>query len=250
MDMPSTGGSGQRFGRGAGSGSGGSGFSGFNLGSLGSLGDLRNIDLGKLDLKNLNLGEALEGLREQFDQRAGEFGLGGCGVRGGRAGGARGGRRGARADHEDVRGAILTLLAEAPLHGSDLIREIGERSEGAWEPTPGTVYPTLQLLVDEGLLSVDEADGKRRYSLTESGTAEAAGVTGLPWQADADGDDEHDDESDHGHYGPRAALPRAGIRLGRAARQLAIDGTPEQQEQAVEILNEARRKLYAILAEA
>lgn len=274
--------------------SGGQRFGGFNLGSLRDLdlGSLRDLDLGSLDLRNLdlrnlNVGEALDGLREQFEQRAGEFGLGGRGGsrggqarggqrRGGRPGAGRSGGRGAHSGDEDVRGAILSLLAEGPMHGADLIRQIGERTGGAWEPSAGTVYPLLQLLVDEGLASVAEADGKRQYSLTEAGTAAAADVTGLPWQAEAEGasDDSEDSDASDGsgdgrcacggrggghcnghcggghHGGTRSALPRAGIRLARAAKQLAVDGTPEQQEQAAEILDEARRKLYALLAEA
>ena len=78
----------------------------------------------------------------------GGFGPGfGPGQRGGRRGGhSRRGRRG------DVRAAILVLLAERPMHGYEIIQEVAERSQDLWKPSPGSVYPTLQLLVDEGLI--------------------------------------------------------------------------------------------------
>ena len=72
-----------------------------------------------------------------------------------------------RAGRGDIRAAILALLAEAPKHGYQIIREIAERSEGAWTPSPGSVYPTLQQLTDEGLVRSDETEGKRVYELTD-----------------------------------------------------------------------------------
>ena len=81
---------------------------------------------------------------------------------------------GRRAGRGDIRAAILALLAEAPKHGYQIIREIAERSEGAWTPSPGSVYPTLQQLTDEGLVRSDETEGKRVYELTEEGRTSAA----------------------------------------------------------------------------
>src|SRR5690349_20958471 len=97
-----------------------------------------------------------------------------------------------RAGRGDIRAAILALLAEQPMHGYQIIREIGERSEGAWAPSPGSVYPTLQQLTDEGLVRSDETDGKRVYELTDEGRAQAEGRTGsLPWEEAAeDADDD------------------------------------------------------------
>ena len=92
-----------------------------------------------------------------FDPRGG-FGFG-PGARGGRRGGGRGrGRRG------DVRAAILKLLAERPMHGYEMIQEIAERTQNLWRPSPGSVYPTLQLLVDEGLLVAPKAKAARSFS--------------------------------------------------------------------------------------
>ncbi|WP_349898130.1 PadR family transcriptional regulator [Parafrigoribacterium soli] len=134
----------------------------------------------------------------------------------------------------DVRAVILTLLAEEPMHGYQLIREIETRSDGAWKPTPGSVYPTLQLLADEGLVTAQEAEGKKRYSLTESGRTEAAAAGPAPWETPS----VHD----------AALLPKAGAKLAHAASQVAHSGTPEQIREAVAAIDEARRTLYSILA--
>src|SRR5690554_2734364 len=88
----------------------------------------------------------------------------------------------------DVRAGILTLLAEGPMHGYQIIREIEKRSNGAWKPSPGSVYPTLQLLADEGLILAEEADGRKTYSLTEGGKGEAETSRSAPWEATAASD--------------------------------------------------------------
>ncbi len=149
-------------------------------------------------------------------------------------------RVGPRMARGDVRTAVLALLAEKPMHGYQIIAEIEQRSGGAWKPSAGSVYPTLQLLADEGLISAEAADGRKTYSLTEAGQAEAdaSAGRGAPWEAS----------------GPRdllglGALPKAGVELAQAAAQLRRTGTPEQVEQGVTVLDEARRKLYSILAQ-
>ncbi|WP_243274776.1 PadR family transcriptional regulator, partial [Streptomyces albus] len=91
----------------------------------------------------------------------GPFGAGPFGGRG------RGGPRG-RARRGDVRASILALLKERPMHGYEMIQEIAERSGGAWKPSPGSVYPTLQLLEDEGLIASESEGGKKHFSLTEA----------------------------------------------------------------------------------
>src|SRR6478752_9338081 len=95
------------------------------------------------------------------------------------------GRGGPRARRGDVRAAVLALLAERPMHGYEMIKEIEERTEGAWTPSAGSIYPTLQLLEDEGLISGQEIEGKRRFTLTETGAAEQAEKAGeqTPWEA-------------------------------------------------------------------
>ncbi len=67
--------------------------------------------------------------------------------------GPGGPRRGGRARRGDVRAAILALLGETPMHGYQIIQELETRSNGLWRPSPGSVYPTLQLFVDEGLVT-------------------------------------------------------------------------------------------------
>ena len=140
----------------------------------------------------------------------------------------------------DVRAAVLALLAERPMHGYQIISEIAERSGGAWKPSAGSVYPTLQLLADEGLISAEESSGRKTYSLTEAGRAEAEASADrpAPWQTSS--------ARDSGTVG---ALPKAGIELAQAAAQVGRTGTPEQIKQAVEVLEEARRRLYSILAQ-
>lgn len=175
------------------------------------------------------LWEALDQLREGFEQRFGSLG----------AMSGMGGMGGGRMARGDVRAAVLSLLAEEPMHGYQIIHEIEERSGGAWKPSPGSVYPTLQMLADEGLISATEAAGKKTYSLTDAGRAEvdAAEAKPAPWQSFAAQDTRTSD------------LPKSGMKLAQAAAQVGRGGSPEQVRRAVEVLDEARRKLYSILAE-
>lgn len=146
-------------------------------------------------------------------------------------------RVGPRMGRGDVRAAILALLAEEPMHGYQIIHEIEKRSEGGWKPSAGSVYPTLQLLADEGLVQAHEADGKKTYSLTDSGTEEAKASRPAPWESTSMWDSARS-----------TVLPKAGAKLAQAAVQVARGGNPEQVEEAVAVIDEARRKLYAILA--
>lgn len=145
-----------------------------------------------------------------------------------------------RVGRGDVRAAVLALLAEQPMHGYQIIHEIEERSGGAWKPSAGSVYPTLQLLSDEGLISAEESGGRKTYSLTEAGrdAATESGEKPAPWESTS---------RDHGRV---TALPKAGVELAQAAAQVGRSGSPEQVQQAVEILDDARRKLYSLLAQA
>lgn len=139
----------------------------------------------------------------------------------------------------DVRAAVLALLAEKPMHGYQIIREIEERSGGSWKPSAGSVYPTLQLLADEGLISAEESNGRKTYSLTEAGREEAteAGAS-APWATTGGGE-----------CSTFTALPKAGMALAHAAAQVRRTGSPEQIQQAAKVLDEARRRLYSILAQ-
>lgn len=137
----------------------------------------------------------------------------------------------------DVRAAILVLLADEPMHGYQIIREIEERSGGRWKPSPGSVYPTLQMLADEGVVVTSVDQDRKVYSLTEAGTEEAA-TAKAPWALAEPGEPKK--------YGP---LSKAGWEVAQAVTQVARIGTPEQQEKSIDVLNEARRKIYSILSQ-
>jgi DNA-binding PadR family transcriptional regulator len=150
-----------------------------------------------------------------------------------------GGPGGLRARRGDVRAAVLRLLSEKPMHGYQIIQELSARSDGAWTPSAGSIYPVLQLLSDEGLITAEETAGKRVYSLTETGVAAVAETAGTPapWEDAA--------QSGSSSSGLREAVGK----FMPAVFQVGKNGSPEQVAAAVEILNDARKKLYAILAE-
>jgi DNA-binding PadR family transcriptional regulator len=154
-------------------------------------------------------------------------------------GGSWGGR-GPRARRGDVRAALLTLLAEEPRNGYQLMQEIERRSEGVWRPSPGSVYPALQQLEDEGLVRSEESDGRKVFNLTDEGrqAAEAASAAGAPWDAASESIDSDVWE-----------LFGVARQVGMAIFQIAQAGTAEQVAAAREILTNARRSLYGILAE-
>jgi DNA-binding PadR family transcriptional regulator len=164
-----------------------------------------------------DLWEAFDGLREAFAPRtAGRMGRG------------------------DIRAAILVALTEKPMHGYQIIQSIESSTRGALKPSPGSIYPTLQLLSDEGLVSSEQVGERKVHSLTEAGREAAAEYAEgpEPWEPRRSWRTEHN-----------VALPKAGAKLAQAIAQVAHGGTPEQSERAVEVIDEARRKLYAILAE-
>ena len=168
----------------------------------------------------------------------GEFGRASFGEFGGPGGRPRGRRRGNK--RGDVRAAALLLLAEQPRHGYQLIQEISERSNGIWTPSPGSIYPVLQQLEDEGLVSFERVDGRKTATLTDEGTAyveEKREEFGSPWEAVA----EHGG-ADHRHL--RMSLQGLVV----AWKQIAQVGTPDQRKQATEVLEEARKAMYRILA--
>jgi len=167
----------------------------------------------------------------------GPGGFGPGGPRGGRRGGPRGGGRSRRGD---VRAAILKLLTDRPMHGYEMIQEIDERSQQLWKPSPGSVYPTLQLLVDEGLIVATESDGsKKLFELTDDGRAAADKIETAPW-------DEITEGADPGAVSLRSAV---GQLMGAVA-QSAHAATAEQQQRIVDIVNNARREIYQILGES
>jgi DNA-binding PadR family transcriptional regulator len=149
--------------------------------------------------------------------------------------------RGPKARRGDVRAAILAVLAEQPMNGYQIIQEIAERSGGVWKPSPGSIYPTLQQLEDEGLVTADAAVGRRTFQLTDEGRAYVAAhqdEVSAPWEAmnAPSGDDEN---------GFKPVLGQ----VATAMWQIMASGTPEQQAKAREAVGDLRRRLYGILAE-
>jgi DNA-binding PadR family transcriptional regulator len=140
-----------------------------------------------------------------------------------------------------VRASILALLRERPMHGYEMIQRIGELTEGGWRPSPGSVYPTLQLLEEEGLIASQEEGGKRLFRLTESGRSEAEAGPEEPWRQS--GPDQPDLNA------LRDAKQTVGGLMG-AVWQVMGSGSEEQRGKALGILDEARRKIYLLLAEA
>jgi DNA-binding PadR family transcriptional regulator len=136
----------------------------------------------------------------------------------------------------EVRPAILAVLAEKPMHGYQVMQELRERSGGAWAPSAGSIYPTLQQLEDEGLVLAEERDGRRVFTLTESGRSEAARVTrgGAPW------------DTERG----REAMDYRAVagQVIQAAMQVAQVGSPAAVERARQLLIATRRDLYGLLA--
>ena len=152
---------------------------------------------------------------------------------------AAGGRgwRGMKARRGDVRAAILAVLAEQPMNGYQIIQEIAERSGGAWKPSPGSIYPTLQQLEDEGLVRAETDNGRRAFTLTDDGrayVAEHADEVAAPWQT-------------------LGVTPDDGLKpligqVGAAVWQIMAAGSPEQRVQGRDALIELRKRLNAILS--
>jgi DNA-binding PadR family transcriptional regulator len=145
---------------------------------------------------------------------------------------------GPRARRGNVRAAILALLAERPMHGYEMIQEIAGRTNDLWRPSAGSIYPTLQLLEDEGLVTSEEGEGRRRYSLTDAGRAEADRLEEPPWARFVD-------EEEAGG----ASLRDAAIQLGAAVVQVARVGSDEQTAKVRDLLVETRRRVYAVLSD-
>jgi DNA-binding PadR family transcriptional regulator len=141
----------------------------------------------------------------------------------------------------DIRTALLVVLDDGPGHGYDLIQRLEEKTDGGWRPSPGSVYPTLQMLEDEGLVRSTERDGKRTFERTEAGAAEAAErvqeAGGTPWELAGRGGQTHGEL--------RASMGQ----LAMAMKQVVAAGTDDQRTRAIEILKDARKRMYAILAE-
>jgi DNA-binding PadR family transcriptional regulator len=149
--------------------------------------------------------------------------------------------RGRRARRGDIRTAALLLLAEEPRNGYQIMQELEHRSEGAWRPSPGSVYPALAQLEDEQLIRTEEQDGRKLYAITDAGRellAQRPDDRPAPW------------EQLGGELGDDARALGALIReVAGAFAQVMRAGTPGQMAAAREVLAECRRGLYRILAD-
>ena len=170
---------------------------------------------------------------------AGLFGMGGRGDAGG---------RGPRVRRGDVRSAILDVLRTASengdqLNGYQVIQQIQERTDGAWKPSPGSVYPTVQQLQDEGLVQSDDDQGRKTLGLTASGATyvvEHADELSAVWRPFDRTDAKAGDYAD--------LKPEIGQVMG-AVWQIVTSGSDAQRQAAVDVLVDTRRKLYGILAD-
>jgi DNA-binding PadR family transcriptional regulator len=149
--------------------------------------------------------------------------------------------RGPRARRGDVRAAILVLLDEEPRNGYQLMQELDRRSQGAWRPSSGSIYPTLSQLEDEGLVAASKDESNRVFRLTDRGKAHVAkhrDELGKPWESEpvAGGD-------------ARWEIMNMMREIGPALGQVLKHGAPEQVAEARKIMTEARRALYRLLAD-
>jgi DNA-binding PadR family transcriptional regulator len=164
-----------------------------------------------------------------------------------------GGRGGPRVDRGDVKFLILSILQEGPKHGYEIIRTIEEKSQGAYTPSAGTIYPTLQLLEDLTYLTSRETDGRKVYTLTDAGRAylaEHGDKAQTAWTRFGEG---------HGH-GPWAnfgseeqrQVRDSLISLGRAlfAEGRIFRASSAKLTRVADILQNARQQIEIALAES
>ncbi len=164
----------------------------------------------------------------------GGFGPGGFGP-----GGPRG--RGRKARRGDIRTAALLLLNEEPRNGYQIMQEVEERSDGVWRPSPGSTYPALQQLEDEGLIRAQEVDGRKLFQLTDAGreyVKERGEDKPAPWEQMSG------DVSDQAHE-----LGRLIREVASAFTQIVKTGSEAQMGEARKVLATTRKDLYRILAD-
>ncbi len=160
---------------------------------------------------------------------------------GGPRGWRGGGRHGGRARRGDIRSAALLLLAEEPRNGYAIMQELEERSHGVWRPSPGSIYPALSQLEDEGLIRSEEADGRKRFAITDAGRellAQRPADAPAPWDTLAEGVSSDVQEL----FGLMRQVGMAGLQLVQTA-------TESQIAEAKKVLTETRRAIYKILAD-
>lgn len=181
------------------------------------------------------------GARGERGERRRHSGFGRWGIDGPPGAMGRRGSRGRRTDRGDIRMAVLALIAEQPRHGYEIIQAVEERSGGNWKPSPGSIYPTVAQLEDEGLLDTEKVEGRRMATLTAAGTAyveeHRTEIDGV-WDKAGGSVDE-----------PTQQLRAEVHQLVAAVGQVAGIGGQEQIQATVTVLAEARKTIYRLLAE-
>lgn len=150
------------------------------------------------------------------------------------------GPRGIRRERGDVRAAILLLLAEQPRHGYEILTELADRSDGQWRPSPGSVYPVLKRLAQEGLVKPTHENGRRVFQLTDTGrelVATEGASWGEPWAQVATGNDETE------------VLWNEAKQMAAALWQVGQIGDVAMITTATQIVADARKKVYGLLAQ-
>ncbi len=161
-------------------------------------------------------------------------------------------RSGPKVRRGDVRTAIIDVLhrartADEPINGYQVIQEISELSNGEWRPSPGSVYPTVQQLQDEGLVETDDERGRRTIRLTDQGVAwanEHAGDLAAVWAPFAPPERSSEEPSGQG-----ADIKSEIGQVVSAVWQLGTQGSDQQRRAALDVLVDTRRRLYGILAD-
>ncbi|MGI8501758.1 MAG: PadR family transcriptional regulator [Hassallia sp.] len=143
-----------------------------------------------------------------------------------------------RTPRGDIKYILLELLAEEPRHGYELIKELEARYGGFWKPSPGSVYPTLQLLEEGGYLTFEQIEGRKVYTITETGR-ELLSERGDRLLS-----------MDRGNRPQQLIeLKEAIAQVGAAVMQVARNNNADKVTRVREILNRVKREIYSILAE-
>lgn len=176
----------------------------------------------------------------------GGWGPGGPGGWGGPGGRGRGRRHGGRARRGDVRAATLFLLAEQPMNGYQIIQTLADRTDGVWRPSPGSVYPVLSQLEDEGLIEPFDDEGRKAFTLTDAGRdeVEAAGDRPRPWEFARPQSEPGSD------WEPIGRMWKEYAQVAVALKGVTQAGSPDLVAAATDLLAETRRSTYRLLAEA
>jgi len=145
----------------------------------------------------------------------------------------------------DVRIAVMSVLKGDAKNGKEVIQAIQLASGGSWAPKSSSIYPLLEEMTDEGLVSIKIEKELRVYSLTKAGQAALAEALTKVEEKKS----KPSNSTGTNWLDMNTTNLRAGAKLAQALTQVAQHGTADQQKRAAELVDETRRKVYAILAE-